>query len=152
MVCGCRWWWWWFVMCSFQVNAPARIARRGAANSYVAVRYLLWCLTCVFESHQTMWAFLLRPHKFANGSATIMICALLTGFATGARLMVCQLLTIYTCCHGLRLSVVVVICHVPLTVKCTGKSCASECSGQNCGCALPSVVPCFAFESHQVTW
>jgi hypothetical protein len=63
--------WWWFGMCPFQRSAEAAIARRRAPVTIVAVRYPPLCFACAFESYQTMWAFLLRSHSLANGSAAI---------------------------------------------------------------------------------
>jgi hypothetical protein len=42
--------------------------------------------------------------------------------------------------HGLRLSTVMAIYHVPLSDGCSGVNCASACNGESCGSALPSVV------------
>jgi cytochrome c oxidase assembly factor CtaG len=111
----------------FQINASAKIARWRARVQAAVVRYLLLCCSCAFESHETMWAFPLRPHSLTNGSA-----ALLMGFATGVKAMVRERLTIHMCRHGLRLSVVVVY-HVPHSDQCNGDNCASECTGEYCG-------------------
>jgi hypothetical protein len=121
-------------MCLSQMNAAAPIARRRARVKTAEVRYLLWCHFCAFESHETIWAFPLRPHRLTNGSTLQM------RFATGVKAMVRERLTIHMCHHGLRLSVVVVY-HVPLSEQCRSANCASACTGENCGGALPSVVP-----------
>jgi hypothetical protein len=130
--CFCRRWWS-FVTCLFQFSAAV-----GNAE----VRYPLWCHACAIKSHQTMWDFPLRPHSLANGYAAIVIGALLTAFATGAWILVRERLTIRMCCHGLWLSVVVVVvaCHVPLAVQCSGDNCAAACTSNQCGGGLPSVV------------
>jgi hypothetical protein len=87
-----------------------------------------------------MWACFLRPHSLANGSAVKMIGALLTGCATGAEAMARELLTIRMCRHGLRLTVLLVVYHVPLAVQCSGDNCAAACTGNQCGGGSPFVV------------
>jgi hypothetical protein len=64
------------------------------------------------------------------------------GFAAGARAIVRKRLTLRMCRRGLRLSGTVLGFHVLHSVTCSGDNCASECSGDYCGRALPSLVPC----------